>query len=133
MRAKVSLLQRFLSSTPAVQGMLWMLAAAGTGTFMSAGIRLASAELHPMQVAFFRCVFGVLYMTPWLLRSGLSSMRTTQMRLYWVRAVIAAASLLAWFYAVARMPIAEATALGFTTPLFATMGAALILRETVRL
>ncbi len=110
-----------------------MLAAAGTGTFMSTAVRLASSELHPMQVAFFRCCFGVLYMMPWLIRSGLSTMRTTRMRLYWFRAFVAAASLLSWFYAVSRMPIAEATALGFTTPLFATMGAALILRETVRL
>src|SRR4051812_5583407 len=98
--------------------MLWMLASAGTGTFMSTCIRLASGELHPLQVAFFRCLFGVLYMTPWLLRSGIAGMRTSRMRLYWVRALVAALSLIAWFYAVARMPIAEATALGFTTPLF---------------
>jgi drug/metabolite transporter (DMT)-like permease len=124
---------QLLPRSPAVQGMLWMLASAATGTFMSTAIRLAAEELHPMQVAFFRCVFGVLYMTPWLIRAGIATMRTTRMQLYWLRAAVAALSLLSWFYAVSRMPIAEATALGFTTPLFATMGAAFILNETVRL
>ncbi len=34
-----------------------------------------------------------------------------------------------WFYAMARIPIAEVTAIGFTGPIFATIGAALFLGE----
>src|SRR3546814_21187981 len=40
--------------------------------------------------------------------------------------------MLAGFYALRYIPLADATALSFTAPLFATVGAALILRETVR-
>ena len=37
-----------------------------------------------------------------------------------------------WFYAMARIPIAEVTALGFTAPIFTTIGAALFLGERIR-
>jgi LPXTG-motif cell wall-anchored protein len=38
-----------------------------------------------------------------------------------------------WVSAVATLPLAEATAITFTAPLFATIGSALVLREVVRL
>ena len=38
-----------------------------------------------------------------------------------------------WFYAMARIPIAEVTALGFTAPIFTTLGAALFLGERLHL
>ena len=37
-----------------------------------------------------------------------------------------------WFFAMARIPIAEVTAIGYTAPIFTTIGAALFLGETVR-
>jgi len=37
-----------------------------------------------------------------------------------------------WFFAMSRIPIAEVTALGFTAPVFTTLGAALFLRERLR-
>src|SRR3546814_10987189 len=40
--------------------------------------------------------------------------------------------MLTWFSAIASLPLAEAVALNFTVPLFATVGAALFLGETVR-
>ena len=38
-----------------------------------------------------------------------------------------------WFYGITVVPLATATAVNFTAPLFATLAAALILREDVRL
>ena len=38
-----------------------------------------------------------------------------------------------WFYAVTLLPLAEAVSLNFTVPLFATAGAALALREPLRI
>ena len=37
-----------------------------------------------------------------------------------------------WFYAMARIPIAEVISLGFTAPIFTTIGAALFLGERLR-
>ena len=38
-----------------------------------------------------------------------------------------------WFYAMARIPIAEVTALGYTAPIFVTLGAAIFFGETLHL
>ena len=36
-----------------------------------------------------------------------------------------------WFYSMARLPIAEVTAIGYTTPIFVSIGAALFLGEVL--
>ena len=38
-----------------------------------------------------------------------------------------------WFYAMARIPLAEVTAIGFSTPVFTALGAVFLLGEQVRL
>ena len=39
----------------------------------------------------------------------------------------------AWFYALALIPVAEVTAIGFLAPLFGTLGAIVFLGEKVRI
>jgi drug/metabolite transporter (DMT)-like permease len=48
------------------------------------------------------------------------------------RAAVGLVAMLTWFSAIAYLPLAEAVALNFTVPLFATAGAALFLGEAVR-
>jgi len=111
---------------------VWMALAGFAFAAMGGLIKFAARDLHPFEVAFFRCFFGLLWMVPWLLRRGPGALRTGRMTLYWARAVIGLVGMLAGFYALRYIALADATALSFTAPLFATVGAALILRETVR-
>lgn len=116
-----------------VQGALWMLLAAALFSVLNALIRQLSAELHPFQVVFFRNLFGLVFMLPWLLWAGRGMLRTTRLRGHIVRALTGLGAMLSWFYGVSVLPLGEAVALSFTAPLFATIGAALFLGETVRL
>jgi len=100
---------------------------------MSIIIRIAAAELHPFEVAFFRNLFGLIWMVPWLARYGAAALRTGKRGFYTLRAGLTLVGMLGSFYGVAYMQIADATAISFTGPLFATVGAAVILHETVRL
>jgi drug/metabolite transporter (DMT)-like permease len=50
-----------------------------------------------------------------------------------VRGAVNSVSMLAWFYAVPLLPLADLTALGFTSPLWATVLAALFLGETIQM
>ena len=110
-----------------------MIAAAFLFAVMNAAIKLAAAEgLHPFQIAFFRNAFALAIMLPWLARMGLSALQTDRLKVHLWRAVIGLVAMLCWFTAVVSMPMAEAVALNFTVPLFATAGAALFLGETVR-
>jgi drug/metabolite transporter (DMT)-like permease len=117
----------------ALAAILWMIGAAFFFSILSATIRHLTGELHPLQIAFFRNLFGLAFMLPWLARAGLGSLRTGRFGLYLWRTIIGLMSMFTWFWALALLPFAEAVALSFTTPLFATMGAALVLKERVRL
>ncbi len=123
-----------VSRIPApTRGALWMVLSCLFFAAMSALVRHLAGELHPFELAFFRNAFGLLFILPWFWRSNLASLATTRIRLYGFRAVISTGAMLCWFTALTLMPIAEVTALSFTAPLFATVGAALFLGEVVRL
>ena len=95
-------------------------------------VRHVSAEVHPFEIAFFRYVFGTIAILPWVLRAGLGSLRTERFPLHLLRCAFSVGVNLTWFMALALMPLADATALSFTSPLFVTLGAALVLSESVR-
>ncbi len=109
-----------------------MTAAALCFSVMNVFVRLAAEELHPMEVAFFRNFFALLFMLPWLARAGFGALRTKRIKLHLLRALFALATMITWFSALALLPLGEAVALNFTVPLFATAGAALVLGEVVR-
>lgn len=99
---------------------------------MAGIIRHVSSELHPFEIAFFRNLFGLAFMMPWLARVGWGGLKTQRIGLYTVRAIIGLGAMLMYFWAITILPLAQVTALSFTAPLFATILAALILREVVR-
>ena len=117
--------------SPTAKAALLMLVSTVMFAFMNVVVRLCAEALPPTEVAFFRCFFSLLVMLPWIARYGVSSMKTQRIKLYSLRAMLAIVSMICWFTAVSTIPLAEATALSFTGPLFATAGAALILRENV--
>ena len=113
-------------------GAMWMVGACLFFAAMSGIIRHVSAELHAFEIAFLRNLFGLAFMMPWLARVGWSGLKTQRIGLYTVRGIIGLAAMLAFFWAITILPLAQVTALSFTAPLFATILAALVLREVVR-
>jgi drug/metabolite transporter (DMT)-like permease len=99
---------------------------------MNALIRAGSLELEPIQIVFFRNFFALVFMLPWLARAGPAGLRTQRLGFHTLRAVIGLTAMTCWFYSVSLLPLAQAVSLNYTVPLFATVGAALILGETVR-
>ncbi len=72
-------------------------------------------------------------MVPWLWRHGFGRLKTGRIGAYLFRSSISVISMMCGFTALGYMPIANATSLSFTAPLFATILAVLILKEKVRL
>ena len=132
--ARFSLLPRSLAdfggSLPAsLRGAGWMLLSAACFAVMASMIRASANSLHPFEIAFFRSFFGFLILAPWLMRSGLGILKTRRIGFYTLRGITGAVTMLAWFMGLSLMPLAEAVALGFTVPLFVTLGAALFFGE----
>lgn len=90
------------------------------------------AELHPFVITFFRSVFIVAAMVPLFARHGLACLRPTRLPLHLVNAVIATAAVLLWFWALPRVPLDMVASIGFTSQLYAIVGAILFLGERSR-
>jgi len=96
-------------------------------------IRYATQELHPYQAVFLRFAFGLILILPMVMKRGIGSLATKRLPMFGLRGVLSAAEMCLWFMAVLYLPLAEATTLNFTVPLFGTILAAVILREQVRI
>jgi len=93
---------------------------------------LGDIGIHPFEIAFFRCAFGFATAAPIVLWQTGGWPRTTAVRPLIASGLCHYASMLCFFTGVTLMPLNESAALSFATPLFATVGVALFLGETVR-
>jgi drug/metabolite transporter (DMT)-like permease len=125
-------IRRFAALPPALRGGLWMMAAALSFTLMTTLIREAARDVHPFEIAFFRTVTNLVLMVPFVLRTGLAVLRTSNHRIYALRGVIGLTFLMTYFPGAALIPVSDAQALIFTSPLFASIMAVLFLGEVVR-
>jgi drug/metabolite transporter (DMT)-like permease len=126
-----SLRERISASPDVVHGALYMTFAALCFAIMNVLVREAGRTLDPLQIAFLRNAFALAFIMPWVLRQGRAAFRTERLSLHVWRAVTGIIAMFIWFSAVVLVPLAEAVALNFTLPLFAIIGAALVLRERV--
>ena len=102
------------------------------GSFMGAGVKFLSDDLHPIIICFYRSLMGLILITPFVVRNNFRALQTKNMRLQIFRASINIISMICWFSAIGMMHFEKATALGFTTPLFTTVLAVIVLGEVIR-
>ena len=114
------------------RAVLLMLGSTLTLACMHGLVREISADLHPFVIVFYRNVFGLLTVLPLLLKAGVGTLKTNNPRLHMLRAAVGVVAMLGWFYALSKVPIANATALSFSTVIFATGSAWLFLGEKLR-
>ena len=116
----------------AVAGVMWMLLSCALLSGVAAMGRYAALEgVHPFQVVFLRLLFAVVALSPVLAWRGPSMLKTDHLPFYCVRIVLGLIGMTTWFMALKLLTVGEVTAIGFLTPLFSTMGAALFLGEIV--
>ena len=117
----------------AARGMAWMLLTSVLFVGVTGIVRHLGSDMSAPQAAFIRYGFGVMLMIPVLMRLRVRELISPRMGLHAVRGLVHDIGVMLWFYAMARIPIAEVTALSYTTPIFVTIGAAWFLGERIRL
>jgi drug/metabolite transporter (DMT)-like permease len=101
-------------------------------TFLNGSVKELASEMPPLYVSWGRWIAGIVLIAPYLAwRVGLAGMRTSDMKLHWIRGLFHTPGYALWYEAVVWLPLATMAALGFTGPIFVTLGAVLFLRETV--
>lgn len=107
------------------------LASAGFLASMAAAIKLAEAGgAHLVEILFCRQAGATMLVAAIIARGpGLRSVATRRLSAHIWRTVVGLISMACLFSAVMILPLAEATTLQFTVPIFATILGALVLRE----
>lgn len=117
---------------PTTRGLLWSTAAGALFVLLNALMRALALQLDPFQAQFLRYFFALLVMLPLLSQGGLAAWWPKQVGGQFSRGLLHAVGLTLWFIALPRIPLADTTAIGFTTPIFIMFGAWLVFKEPMR-
>jgi drug/metabolite transporter (DMT)-like permease len=112
-------------------GAAWMAVAAVAFSGLLITVRALSPRFPAVELVFVRALVGVLFIVPIVTRSGLGALRTRRFPLHALRAIFAGVAMVLLYYALARIAVADVTALTFLIPLFTTVAAAMLLNERV--
>ena len=115
-------------------GIALRIAAAGCFSVMAAVLKLVSLEgVGAPEMLFYRAFFGLPVVLIWVLGrpDGLKALTTRRPWAHVGRSALGILSILCVFQTLTLLPLADATTLSFTAPVFATLLSFLILKEPV--
>lgn len=114
-------------------GIFWMVVTGILFVGVTALVKVLGTRIPAPQAAFLRYAMGLVFLLPML---G-PLMRLRLERRIWLmfgaRGAVHTVGVSLWFFAMARIPIADVTAMNFLSPIYVTLGAALFLGETLAL
>ncbi len=91
-------------------------------------VRLLAQDLHSFVIVFFRSLFGLLFISPWLFKRR-TILKTRLFPAHLLRAGLKMLALAAFFTAIATASLSDVTTIAFTSPIFVTIGAWAFLGE----
>jgi drug/metabolite transporter (DMT)-like permease len=109
--------------------MLWMILSGAVFAANYAVIRHLAHDFHVFELVFFRNLFGLLVLTPFLWRMRHSITKTKRPWLILTRGILQTSSSSLWFYGVTVVPLAMATSLMLIEPIIGSILAIFLLKE----
>ena len=92
-------------------------------------VRHLGTDLPAVQGAFMRFLFGLVLLAPVLLSTFRMAAVQAALPMFVLRGALHTLAVSLWFYAMARIPVAEVTAIGYLNPIVVTLGAAIAFGE----
>ncbi|MFT5220237.1 MAG: drug/metabolite transporter (DMT)-like permease [Planctomycetota bacterium] len=113
-------------------GSLWMVSAGLIFVAVTIMVRHLGSEMPAVETAFIRYLFGLILLIPIFMRLQWKRISRKHMHIYIVRGIAHGAAVMLWFFAMARIPLAEVTAISYSTPIFTSIGAIIIFGERIK-
>jgi drug/metabolite transporter (DMT)-like permease len=121
--------ENFAGLTGTVRAGCWIAASAISYALMISIVRKVAPGIHVFEIVFFRSLFAIVFMIPWISRQGLSALHTPKIGLLGLRGLGAFIASSCLFHAVTLMPLGEMMAISFSRPIFGSIAAILFLGE----
>lgn len=113
--------------------MAWMVVSGLCFTGVMISVRNVGPDLPAAVSAAIRYGFGIILLAPMLMKADFRFPRGRNLKLHIWRGTFHGLGVLLWFYAMARIPMAEVTAISYTAPIFMTIGAVMFFAEKIQL
>ncbi|MDH3637721.1 MAG: DMT family transporter [Gammaproteobacteria bacterium] len=112
-----------------VLGAMFLIAGEFLLACMGATIKWTSSGLPSEMIVFFRNLFGLLALSPLIVKIGVHVLKTDVFVLHLLRGLAGVMAMYCFFFAIAHIPLADAMLLKLTSPIFIPMIAMLWLKE----
>ena len=122
-----------LSDNSIALGMWWMFLTGLCFVGVTITVRYVGTSVPAAEAAFIRYLAGTLLLLPVFLRGYGRFRATGAVKIMLWRGIAHGFGVILWFYAMAHIPIAQVTALGYLTPVVVTVLAVLFLGEVVQM
>jgi drug/metabolite transporter (DMT)-like permease len=124
---------RVLALPDNVRGALWVVCGCVMFSAMMTLVKSLGGSFESFQLAFFRALFGLFAVIPFIVRLGPGVLRTRRLALHGVRGILGASAMLCGFYAITHLSMADAVSISYARALFLIPLAVLFLGEVVRM
>ncbi len=114
-------------------GIFWMIVTGVLFIGVTALVKLLGTRIPASEAAFLRYVLGLVFLIPFIGAIRNIRMDRETLGLFAARGLAHTLGVACWFYAMARIPIADVTAMNYLSPVYVTLGAALFLGERLAL
>lgn len=132
LRMRAAVHERAARLSPTARAMLWAASAGLLFSMLNALMRALALGVDPFQAQFLRYFCGLLVLLPIVLHRGVAAYRPHNIGGQFLRGGAHTLGLALWFTALPKIPLADMTAIGFTTPIFIMIGARLAFNEPMR-
>jgi drug/metabolite transporter (DMT)-like permease len=114
-----------------VTGVIWMVLTGLNFVAVTAIVKHIGNDIPAAQSAFLRYFLGLVFLIPMIRPILAAHLTKRQLKLFAARGVVHTIAVILWFFAMARIPIADVTAMNYLSPVYVTLGAALVLKEAL--
>jgi len=94
-------------------------------------IKSISSDVSIEQIVFVRNLVGLLILIPWLMRKGISRLKTNHIGLHIARGMVGLTAMVFLFYSWGHLPLAQASLLKQTSPIFIPIFAFFWIKESI--
>lgn len=96
---------------------------------VTAIVKYIGSDIPAAEAAFLRYLLGLVFLLPMIKPIISAHLTSRQVKLFVARGIVHTVAVILWFFAMARIPLAEVTAMNYLSPVYVTIGAALFLGE----
>ena len=113
-----------------LQAIFWMVVTTLLFAIVTGIVRYIGSDIPAPVAAFIRYIISTLFFIPLIVKMFILERKRSNKRVYWYRGLAHGFGVILWFFAMARIPVSEVTAIGYITPIFVSIAAFIFLKET---